>query len=106
MNVTNQPLSWFNLVTACGLDDVRATSLQKMLPDASGTTVRSVAEELMPFFSRKFGRDVVPLTTLSGMNAGADTITKLIRQAEKKAQKALLERGSAWPEQPTIEASP
>lgn len=59
----------------------------------------------MPYFSRKFGRDVVPLTTLSGMNAGADTITKLIRQAEKEAQGELLESGNTWPERPMIDTS-
>jgi hypothetical protein len=59
----------------------------------------------MPYFSRKFGRDVVPLTTLSGMNAGADTITKLIRHAEKEAQGELLESGKTWPERPMIESS-
>ena len=105
INVTDQPLHWFDLVTACGLNDVRATSIQKMLPDSNGATVRSVAEDLMPYFSRKFGRDVVPLASLSGMNAGAETIANLIQQAEKQAGAAILEKGDTWLERPLIAAS-
>lgn len=103
INVTDQPLGWFNLVTACGLNDVRATSIQKMLSPGSGITVRSVAEDLMPYFSRKFGRDVVPLTALGGENSGADTIIGLIEQAELQAEN--LVQGDTFPERPLIAAS-
>jgi hypothetical protein len=53
---------------------------------ATQPTVRTVAEDLMPYFSKKFGRDVVPLSTLSQANAGAEVISRLIGQAEKQAE--------------------
>jgi len=53
----------------------------------------------MPFFSKKFGRDFVPLASLRG-KAGADAITELIIQAEDKAEAA----SHNWPEEPAQQA--
>jgi hypothetical protein len=97
--VTNKPLPWFNLVTACGLNDVRATSIEKMLAEPTPPTVKSVAGDLMPFFAKKFGREFVPLASLSG-KPGADAITELIVQAEDEAEAASYN----WPEEPAQQA--
>jgi len=99
MNVNNKPLPWFNLVTACGLNDVRATSIEKMLYERTSPTVKSVAEDLMPFFAKKFGRDFVPLASLSG-DPGADAITELIAQAENEAEASSRD----WPDEPAQQA--
>ena len=70
MNITPEPLAWFDLVLACGLADVRAVSLYDLVARSAlangvlpeGTPdVRGVARELVPRFGKMFGRTVLDL---------------------------------------------
>lgn len=100
LNVTQEPLDWFNLVTACGLTNVRATSIDKMRSEtAQPMSVQSVAEDLMPFFASKLGRNVVPLSALRRENAAAETIARLVECAETQAATEE-DKAGGWPSKP------
>jgi lipoyl(octanoyl) transferase len=60
LNVTNEPLNWFNRIVACGLDDVKAGSVES----ATGTRPEDMgkeAEAIVANFSEVTGREMVPL---------------------------------------------
>ncbi|KAJ9092069.1 hypothetical protein QFC19_008843 [Naganishia cerealis] len=107
INVTTEPILWFDLVTACGLNDVRATSLEGVLTGRRRRedgeagkkpvlAVDRVANDLMPFFAAKFNRRMAPLHQIvlpqqeSATAGGASDIWSgiwdLIRKAERQAQ--------------------
>ncbi|KAJ9120991.1 hypothetical protein QFC24_004971 [Naganishia onofrii] len=107
INVTIEPIPWFDLVTACGLNDVRATSLQGVLtgrrrskrdekPLEPVLAVDKVATDLMPFFGEKFNRRMVPLQRIVASENSEDTahgiwlrVWNLIRGAETEARSRL-----------------
>ncbi|KAL7420635.1 hypothetical protein Q5752_004586 [Cryptotrichosporon argae] len=122
LNVTPEPIPWFDLVTACGLADVRAVSLHALLdrlgPGAGagagsvgGTlasprpAVRDVAAALVPRFQDVFARRFVPLASdadaASGERADVDAVRQLVEQAEEDAARANQAQGG-WPAVPDL----
>jgi len=79
INITNEPLSWFNQITACGLDDVRAGSIESKLnkPTALGDEMRRIARQ----FGKLFVRDMVVLEQNDGSEIGK-AIAALEREAK------------------------
>jgi lipoyl(octanoyl) transferase 2 len=61
LNVTREPLAWFDQIVACGLDDVKAGSIES----AKGMTVKVEDEidSLIKVFGDVFGREMVPLAS-------------------------------------------
>jgi lipoyl(octanoyl) transferase 2 len=61
MNVTREPLKWFNQVVACGLDDVKAGCIEA----AAGKPVKVESEipRIVEQFGQRFGREMVPIDT-------------------------------------------
>jgi len=106
INVTTEPIPWFDLVTACGLNDVRATSLQGTVTGRRRQehsehasrpvlAVDKVANDLMPFFGAKFNRRMVPLHQIAGSQESTTSdaardiwwrVWDLIRRAETESQ--------------------
>ena len=90
MNVSNEPLSWFDQVVACGLHDVKAGSIE----NASGkkVTVDEVVPGMVAALERVYERNVVPLDL-----DGTGEVGEAIFSVEAEALKA-----GAWPETPTL----
>ena len=63
LNVTPEPLPWFNKVVACGLPDVKAGCIANAVqPDAADTiSVSKELPSLVQRFGRLYERDMVPL---------------------------------------------
>jgi hypothetical protein len=103
MNLTQEPIPWFDLVTACGLTDVRATSIHDMLhrlavPNGStppSPSVREVAGELIPKFGEVYKREMRDLA-----DGGESELKELIHQAEDAAVEQNKSRG--WPSEPDL----
>lgn len=107
MNVTEEPKAWFDLVTACGLDDVRAVSLADLVDKPLG--VKDVAEALVPRFADVYAREFIPLE--EGEEPGdlgeeIEGIKQLVRVAEEEAAKALADNGGVWPTRPNPPSPP
>jgi lipoyl(octanoyl) transferase len=88
MNITKEPTAWFDQVVACGLDGVRAASIE----GASGKHV-SVPQEAQKFaeiFSKKMGRDLRPL------DESHPTVWDIVQDLEQKALAA-----GPWHNKPT-----
>jgi hypothetical protein len=103
MNLTQEPIPWFDLVTACGLTDVRATSIHDMLkplavPDGSTPrlpSVMDVAGELVPKFGEVYNREMRDLA-----DGGEAELRELVHQAEETAIEQNKSRG--WPSEPDL----
>lgn len=103
MNLTPEPIPWFDLVTACGLTDVRATSIHDMLkrPAVSNGTqprlpsVRDVAEDLIPRFGQVYKREMRDLA-----DGGESELRDMVAKAEEAAV-AQNKRGG-WPSEPDL----
>jgi len=80
INITNEPLAWFNHIVACGLEGVAAGSVQSQL----GTPVQLDAEipKLVHHFGLRLERDMRPLD----MKDNKSELVSLIRQLEMDAQ--------------------
>ncbi|KAF9524060.1 hypothetical protein CPB83DRAFT_861822 [Crepidotus variabilis] len=90
INITNEPLAWFNQIVACGLDDVRAGSIESKL----GQPI-NLHEEMLGLtkqFGRIFGRDMEQMDVRSQGEIGS-----AISALEKEAQEA-----GAWAIRPRI----
>ncbi|EIW68449.1 hypothetical protein TREMEDRAFT_18004, partial [Tremella mesenterica DSM 1558] len=69
INVTPEPIKWFDLVLACGLADVHAISINQLLQRTSLTTgisarqltVEETARSLLKVFEKAYGREIVDL---------------------------------------------
>ncbi|EIW65013.1 lipoyltransferase [Trametes versicolor FP-101664 SS1] len=64
LNVTPEPLAWFNKVVACGLTDVKAGCISDTVESKGGAALDSIAGELpglVKRFGRIYERDTVPL---------------------------------------------
>jgi hypothetical protein len=113
MNITPEPVKWFDLVTACGLTDVHAISLQQMLerliigngiiPTAI-PAVRDVAKMLIPRFEAVYDRRIVELSEpADGADGEADIsgLRELVYEAEEEARK--VNQGSGgWAVEPDL----
>lgn len=109
MNVTPEPIAWFDLVTACGLDDVRAVALHQLLSAAARPpSVADVSEALVPRFAETFQRAFVPLAAEADASAGeaAEDLAELreiVAEIEDEAARAKEEAGGKWPTAPRTE---
>ncbi|WVQ68509.1 lipoyl(octanoyl) transferase [Kwoniella botswanensis] len=105
MNITPQPIKWFDLVMACGLADVKATSLHQLIPPSSKgglPSVRNVAESLIPKFGDLFSRGIIPLSQdLQEEGAEVKQIYELVQKAEEDA-KIVNEKQGGWPDEPDL----
>ncbi|KAG9314691.1 lipoyltransferase [Chiua virens] len=90
MNVTQEPLVWFDQVVACGLADVRAGCIA--LAAAEQVQVHDVVEGLVDAFGRSYGRIMKRLELETAGEVG-----KAIVELEKEA----LEAGD-WSKIPTF----
>ncbi|KAK4684075.1 hypothetical protein P7C73_g6130, partial [Tremellales sp. Uapishka_1] len=101
LNVTSEPLKWFDLVLACGLDDVKATSLHELLKAKAGRadepTVQDVARGLIPCFEEVFGRE---MKALQAEGEGLDEVRELVSAAEKEAERVAERDG--WRREPDL----
>ncbi len=105
MNITPEPVSWFDLVTACGLDDVRAVSISQLL-ERQGKTGPSVAEcaaALVPRFASTFAREFVPLDAAAEgeTKAEVEAIREIVADITEQAERAEKEAGG-WPSRPRV----
>jgi lipoyl(octanoyl) transferase len=108
MNLTPEPIRWFDLVTACGLTDVRATSIHDMLTTLYKTngmdgtdggkmpTVRETAEMLIPRFGEVYKRDIKNVR-----DGGEDELVELCEKAEEAAVQHNRGNGG-WPTEPDL----
>lgn len=107
MNITPEPVSWFDLVVACGLDDVRAVSLHQLLqrlptPPPHLPSVQDVSEALVPRFQSTFQRQFLPLSadaTRDGEGADLEFMRRIVQDTERKAEEYVKEQGG-WPSKP------
>ncbi|ORY29666.1 hypothetical protein BCR39DRAFT_574722 [Naematelia encephala] len=104
MNITPEPIKWFDLVTACGLTDVHAVCLQDLLPQSGNTlNVKNVARDMVPRFQDVFGREFVELSeeeihTKEGeVEEDVRAIRELCAEAEKES-----EGTTHWPSEPDL----
>ena len=105
-NVTSEPTPWFDLVMACGLADVHATSMRDLMlrqgVARQPPSVRQVAEDLLPFFSSTFGRPVVDVSANVEADEETETLRDMIVTAEEVA-KAENARNGGWPSKPNVD---
>jgi lipoyl(octanoyl) transferase len=107
MNITPEPLKWFDLVLACGLADVRAVCLQDLVArnatnngvmPTHSPSVQDVARGLLPRFGKVFGRELVELKEETGE---VGEMLELVRQAELHAKKEREKKGG-WATEPDM----
>jgi hypothetical protein len=104
MNLTPEPISWFDLVTACGLTDVRATSIHDMLNRLAVThgtkptlpSVKQTAEMLVPKFGEVYKREMRDLA-----DGGESELQDLIARTEETAIRQNRESGG-WRAEPDL----
>ncbi|WVO14543.1 lipoyl(octanoyl) transferase [Cryptococcus depauperatus] len=108
MNITPEPISWFDLVMACGLADVRAVSLHGLSAQSSVRdgiipptypTVQEVASALLPRFGNMFGREMRPLDEES--TGEISQIFHLVKEAENRAREENAAHGG-WLSKPDL----
>ncbi|EJF58429.1 chloroplast lipoate protein ligase [Dichomitus squalens LYAD-421 SS1] len=83
MNITEEPLAWFDRVVACGLTDVKAGCIARASSTAPNPSSISVAAELpglITRFGRVMGRDMVELD-VSAEGEVEDAIRAIERDA-------------------------
>ncbi|TYJ53146.1 lipoyl(octanoyl) transferase [Cryptococcus floricola] len=109
LNITPEPISWFDLVVACGLDDVRATSLHELIkraPLSEGNipaclpSVQGAAKKIVPRFAEMFGRNVEVLGR-EGEEGEAGKIWELVKEAEQQAREENAKNGG-WASEPDL----
>ncbi|KAF8641022.1 hypothetical protein AX17_000667 [Amanita inopinata Kibby_2008] len=87
LNVTKEPLAWFDQIVACGLDDVKAACIEKT--GERPVVMEDVIGAYVDTFGKTFAREMVPLdVTKDG------EIEEAVRELER-------ESGTAGPWQPT-----
>ncbi|KGB76301.2 lipoyl(octanoyl) transferase [Cryptococcus deuterogattii R265] len=108
MNITHEPIAWFDLVMACGLADVRAISLHDLITRGAMQdgiiaprlpSVQDVARSIMPKFGEMFGREIKALNSLDSGEAGE--IWGLVQAAEQGAREKN-DKCGGWPSGPVL----
>ncbi|AFR96698.1 lipoyl(octanoyl) transferase [Cryptococcus neoformans C23] len=108
MNVTPEPIAWFDLVMACGLADVRAVSLHNLITRGAMRdgiipsrlpSVQDVAKSIMPRFGEIFGREIKALDARDSGEAGE--VWGLVQKAEQDARKENAKHGG-WSSEPDL----
>jgi len=89
INVTDEPIPWFDQVVACGLEDVRAISLEAAVHHA--VTVDQQVVPTLDLFGSRFKRDMQPLDDKQG------EIMSMIRNLQ-----AEVEREGPWLRKPVL----
>lgn len=79
INITNEPLHWFNQIVACGLDDVHAGSIESKL--GRPIDVQEQMRELTTQFGKMFERDMATMDIQKEGEIGA-AILALEKEAE------------------------
>lgn len=106
MNITPEPIAWFDLVMACGLADVRAVSLHNLITRGAMRdrimpsklpSVQDVARSIMPRFGETFGREIKALDDRDSGEAGE--VWGLVQKAEQDAREENANHGG-WPSEP------
>lgn len=92
MNITREPRLWFDEVVACGLDGVRAGSIEGGLGDTLEREV-NIAKESHRFaeiLARRLGRALHPL------DQSHSNLWEIVKDLERAAEAA-----GSWPTRPT-----
>ena len=100
VNITNEPLAWFDCVIACGLDGVQATSVQSTTETKPASPERErspdVTEEmvvLVEMFGEKYEREVYSLE-----KHGPHEIVEEVKKLEMVAEGL-----GDWPKEPRVD---
>ena len=103
MNITVEPVKWFDLVLACGLADVRAGCLHDLLQSSgenrSLPSVENLAKSLIPRFGEVFRRDMMDLKEEGGEEV--EELRNLVDATEEAARKENEEKGG-WATEPDL----
>ncbi|KAH9850945.1 lipoyltransferase [Lenzites betulinus] len=86
LNVTAEPLAWFNRVVACGLTDVKAGCISDVVRSRKGIPPTSIHDELpglITRFGRSYGREMVPLD-ISMEGDAEDAIRAVIKESTSR----------------------
>lgn len=81
INITNAPIPWFNQIVACGLDDVKAGSIQSKLH--TPVDLHQEIPGIIDQFGKYFQRDMVKINLDEHGEIG-----DVIKQLEKEAEDA------------------
>ncbi|EKM60733.1 uncharacterized protein PHACADRAFT_246836 [Phanerochaete carnosa HHB-10118-sp] len=96
LNVTPEPLAWFDQVVACGLEDVKAACIanasQRHSPD--DVSVEGEISGLTERLGRAFGRDMAPLDLKAEPEIGM-----MIEEVEEEARKV-----GDWHKEPLVQS--
>ncbi|GBE78492.1 chloroplast lipoate protein ligase [Sparassis latifolia] len=85
MNITREPLAWFDRVVACGLADVKAGCIADAVKkDSSTITVEGEIEGLVERFGRVFQREMIKMD----VNLAGIDLMGAIRAVEEDAEGA------------------
>lgn len=90
LNITNEPISWFNTIVACGLDDVKAGSIE-LATNSKHNVVREIPA-IVQSFGSAMNREMVPLHL-----GGAGPVEAAISEMEEYA----VTLPATWPSGPT-----
>lgn len=90
LNVTKEPLSWFDQIVACGLEDVKATSIETT--KRGEVTMEEVVGPLVATMGRICEREMIELDI-----NGRGSVEEAIQELEKIAEEA-----GAWPTEPIV----
>ena len=110
INVTSEPLRWFDLVLACGLADVRAVCLHDLIERnaaSSGVmpgrlpTVEGAARALLPKFENVFRREFIDLAADGDGEGEVEELREMVGKAEAEARE-VNERAGGWASEPDL----
>ncbi len=100
VNITNEPLAWFDRVIACGLEGVQAASAQSTTETKPAASERernlSVTEEmgvLVQMFGERYEKEIYSLEK-HGPHEIVDEVKKLELMAESLGD---------WPKEPLVD---
>jgi lipoate-protein ligase B len=90
INITAEPLSWFDQIVACGLDDVRAGSIESKLnkPIAVETEIPGIVQQFGTLFERE-----MKVADLGKEGQIGEAIVALEKEAEEEGD---------WPKAPVL----
>lgn len=93
INITNEPIAWFNQVVACGLEDVKAASVQSVREELNGKSpsleVPTEMRVLAELFGDRYGKEARPLEKEDG------EVWEFVKEIEGAAKEA-----GEWPRKP------
>lgn len=98
INITPEPKAWFDLVTACGLADMRAVSIHDLLDrqgHSSKPSVADAARDIRARFGKVYGREMVSLDSPveAEERSEVEELREIVGRAEEEAGKMNKEKG-------------